>query len=257
MQTGQSYNLKRLREAVRPVRLHWFPRLGSTNDQAAAMRRRHELFAPALVLAGTQIAGRGRGSNRWWSSAGSVTATLVFPVQERFLPHQLPLIIGLALRNAAAGITGNQEIELKWPNDLVYRGQKVAGLLCERVQRADLIGIGLNVNLAPATVPTQLREKIVSLSQIAGRSFDKTGVLSEIVRQLLPVLSRRDEYPFPAVLREYDRHHALRGRRVSVTVSHDIRPIEGTCQGLDGLGRLLVRDQSNEFHIVTGQVQVR
>jgi biotin-(acetyl-CoA carboxylase) ligase len=78
------------------------------------------------------------------------------------------------------------------------------------------------------------------------------------VKRIYPVLSRRDEHPFPAVLREYDRHHALRGRRVSVTVHGDARPIRGTCQGLDGVGRLLVRDRARrQFHIVAGHVQVR
>jgi biotin-(acetyl-CoA carboxylase) ligase len=101
------------------------------------------------------------------------------------------------------------------------------------------------------------------MSQIAGRNFDKTAVLSDVVRRVHAVLSRRDEYPFGQVLREYNLHHALRGRRVSVTVNRGL--IRGTCTGLDNLGRLLVRDEGpvgrrgavSHHRIVAGHVQVR
>ncbi len=62
-------------------------------------------------------------------------------------PHQLPLLAGLAVRNAAAELSGDDGIDLKWPNDLLYGGKKLGGLLCERIHKADLIGLGLNVNL--------------------------------------------------------------------------------------------------------------
>src|SRR5436309_1660093 len=57
-----SFDLARLRVGIKPFKLHWFPRLRSTNDHAAELRRRKELFAPAAVLTGRQLAGRGRGT---------------------------------------------------------------------------------------------------------------------------------------------------------------------------------------------------
>lgn len=252
------YNLAQLRAALRPVRVHWFARVGSTNDTAARMRRARNLFAPALVLTGAQVRGRGRGGSAWWSSGGCVTATLASAAQGRFAPHQLPLLVGLALRNAVADVTGQPAIELKWPNDLLYRGRKLAGVLCERVDGIDLIGIGLNVNLDPGDVPAALRLRITSLAQLTGREFDKTQVLSDVVRRVHLALSRRDEYPFGQVLQEYDLHHALRGRRVTVTVDREI--IRGTCTGLDGKGLLLVRDDRRRgvsHRIVAGHVQMR
>src|SRR5947207_10623919 len=62
-----SFDLSRLRREIKPFKLHWFPRLRSTNDHAAALRERGELYAPAVVVSGHQMAGRGRGGNsRWW-----------------------------------------------------------------------------------------------------------------------------------------------------------------------------------------------
>src|SRR4051794_32360034 len=154
---ASSFQLARLRVGIKPFRLHWFPTLGSTNDHAAALRRRGTLFAPAVVLTGRQTAGRGRGDHAWWSGRGCLTVTFVLPVDDQTAPHHVPLIAGLAARNAAAELTGNDGIQLKWPNDLLFNGRKLAGLLCERVEKAALVGLGLNVNVAPRAAPPHLR----------------------------------------------------------------------------------------------------
>src|SRR4029453_4913946 len=114
-----SFHLAKLRQELRPFRLHWYPVLNSTNDHAATLRKRGKLFAPAVILTGRQIAGRGRGTNSWWSGGGALTLTFVFPVEEHLSPYQVPLLAGLAVRDAAAELTGERRIALKWPNDVV------------------------------------------------------------------------------------------------------------------------------------------
>ncbi|HZO19612.1 MAG TPA: biotin--[acetyl-CoA-carboxylase] ligase, partial [Gemmatimonadaceae bacterium] len=193
---ASSFNLSALRAHIKPFRLHWFPRLRSTNDHAAILRKRGQLFAPAMVLTGHQLAGRGRGSHTWWSGPGCLTVTFVLPVEEHLSPHQIPLLAGLAVRNAAAEIASEQRIALKWPNDVLYGGRKLAGLLCERVHKADLVGLGLNVNLDPRRALAALRERITSLSAIAGRHFDMTESLATVARHLRATLLHRDERLF-------------------------------------------------------------
>ncbi len=251
-----SFNLDRLRTGVKPFRLHWFSRLRSTNDHAAVLRKRGELFAPAIVLTAHQTAGRGRNTNTWWSGAGTLTVTFVLPIDEQLSPHQLPLIAGLAVRNAAAQLSDNDAIQLKWPNDLLYRGRKLAGLLCERVHKADLVGLGLNINPDPHT-PRNLRDQIISLAEIAGTSaLDKTEVLIAIAKQLHPMLTRRAQQPFAKILREYDQHHALVGKRVTI-LGNGSGSTSGVCQGLDSMGRLLLRSSNGELHrIIAGQVHL-
>src|SRR5439155_13764514 len=100
--TESSLDLRRLRELCKPFRVHFFPRLRSTNDHAAVLRKLGKLFAPAMVITARQIAGRGRGSNSWWSGAGCLTVTFVMPVEEHLDAHQVPLVAGLAVRDAAA-----------------------------------------------------------------------------------------------------------------------------------------------------------
>jgi BirA family biotin operon repressor/biotin-[acetyl-CoA-carboxylase] ligase len=250
-----SFDLRRLRREVKPFRLHLFSRLRSTNDHAALLRKRGELFAPSIVLTSHQISGRGRGANSWWSGEGCLTVTFAFAIDKHLAPYHIPLIAGLAVRNAAAELTGNDEIRLKWPNDLLFHGKKLAGLLCERVANADLIGLGMNVNFNQRRIPKSLRPNIVSLGEIAGQSMDLTAVLSSVAKHLHRMLSHRDEQSFAAVVKEYDRHHALLGRRVVVEGSGEDQAISGVCQGLDEMGRLLLKDRRIVHRIIAGHVR--
>ncbi len=247
-----AYSLDRLRTDLKPFRLHWFPRLRSTNDHAAVLRKRDELFAPAVVLTGHQLAGRGRGSNTWWSGRGSLTATFVLPAGEHLAAHHVPLLAGLAVRSAAVELAGTRDVLLKWPNDLLFEGRKLAGLLCERVHNADLIGVGLNVDIDPADVPPKLRPRVTGLNLVSNRPADLTASLIAVARHLHQRLANRDEQRFSAAVKEYDRHHALAGRKVTVTTGDGT--VSGICQGLDAAGRLLVRDRRTTHHLIAGHV---
>jgi BirA family transcriptional regulator, biotin operon repressor / biotin---[acetyl-CoA-carboxylase] ligase len=245
------------RKALRPFRLHWFPTLRSTNDHAAVMRRAGELYAPAVVLTGRQTAGRGRGAHAWWSGPGCLTVTFVLPVDQQLLPHQIPLLAGLAVRNAAAELSGSAAVALKWPNDLLFKGRKLGGLLCERIDKADLVGLGLNVNLDPAAAPRDLRATVASLAEVRGEPVDMTHALATVASHLHRLWSRGAGHPFGLLLQEYDAHHALVGRRVSV-VDNGARPVSGRCEGLDEMGRLVLRaPRGGKLHrVVCGHVQM-
>lgn len=255
--SANSFDLNELRRALKPFRLHWFSRLRSTNDHAAALRKQGKLFAPAVVLTSKQIAGRGRGTNTWWSSEGCLTVTFVLAADEHVEPHQLPLVAGLAVRNAAAELTRNNSIQLKWPNDVLFEGKKLAGLLCERVMKADLVGIGLNVNVNPTRAPKVLSSSIASLSSIRGQLFEMTHILITLASHLRQTLARAGGRSFATVLREYDQHHALLGRHVCVTHSPNEPPLCGRCEGLDSIGRLLLRSRGKLHHVISGQVRLR
>src|ERR671913_10624 len=110
------FDRERLRKQLKPFRLHLFARLRSTNDHASRLRRAKKLFAPAIVLASRQLHGRGRGANEWWSSdEGCLTLTFVLSPADHLQPQQVPLIAGLAVRNALQEVSGVESIQLKWP----------------------------------------------------------------------------------------------------------------------------------------------
>jgi len=172
--------------------------------------------------------------------------------------NNLPLAAGLAVRNAAADLAGAPGVQLKWPNDVLYEGRKLAGLLCERVHGADLVGVGLNVNVLPGEAPPALRGRVTSLAEVAGRAFDMTDVLARVAGELRATLGRLAEAPFAALLEEYDRHHALVGRDVRITkaTATDAGVLAGRCTGLDHMGRLLVRAGRQTHAVLTGHVEM-
>ncbi|MDB5296926.1 MAG: biotin/acetyl-CoA-carboxylase ligase, partial [Phycisphaerales bacterium] len=201
------------------------------------------------------------GAHRWWSGGGGLTVTFVLPADDDALaPHFVPLLAGLAVRRAAVRLLGGDPpggsaVQLKWPNDLQIAGRKLGGLLCERVRRADLIGLGLNVNVDPADAPDDLRDRVTSLRVAAGRPLDMTDVLAAVAAELREVFHRLPEKPLPALLQEYAEHHALTGRKVTVLdAGGDGRAVSGRCEGLDDTGRLLLRDRTTLHRVIAGQV---
>jgi BirA family biotin operon repressor/biotin-[acetyl-CoA-carboxylase] ligase len=220
------------------------------------MRRQGKLFAPAVVVAGRQTAGRGRGANSWWSDSSAITATFVLAADEHLPAGELPLIAGLAVRDAAAELTGEAHIQLKWPNDVVLDERKLAGLLCERVSKVDLIGVGLNVNLDPADAPPILRHTVTSLLAISGRLTDRTQALLVIASHLRQAVLRRRRQPFGQFMRDYQRHHALLGRKVSVGADSASPPVIGRVEGIDSQARLLLRNGTMLHRVVAGHVTV-
>jgi BirA family transcriptional regulator, biotin operon repressor / biotin---[acetyl-CoA-carboxylase] ligase len=182
--------------------------------------------------------------------------TFVFPVEEHLSPHQVPLLAGLAVRDAAAELLDDAAVSLKWPNDVLYGGKKVAGLLCERVSKADLIGVGVNVNNDPTKAPAALRRQIASLSAIAGRAVDINAVLIALAAHLHRAMSRRGDRLFVETLNRYDQHHALVGRKVSVVEAGSGRVVSGRCAGLDSNGRLVLRNGKKTHPVIAGQVRM-
>ena len=255
-----AFNLDRLRESLHPFRLHFFTRLRSTNDHAARMRREKRLYAPSIVLAASQSAGRGRGGNNWWSGRGSLTVTFVLPTDPDVPPHRVPLIAGLAVRRGVCGATGEDatlsDVKLKWPNDLWHRDLKIAGLLCERVDGVDFVGLGLNVNPAIDDIPSSLRPHVTSLAAFTGRTFPLGGVLTAIASEMRALLLERAYGSYAALLREYELSHALHGRRISVHEPGETRPTAGDCVGLDAEGRLRLRVGDAVRSITAGTVRL-
>ncbi|HEX8323184.1 MAG TPA: biotin--[acetyl-CoA-carboxylase] ligase [Tepidisphaeraceae bacterium] len=254
--SSNAFQLSSLRERLKPFRLYFYTRLRSTNDHAAVMRRARKLYAPAIVLAASQTAGRGRGSNTWWSGRGSLTVTFCLPTDDRLPPHHVPLLAGWAVREACIGLTGVDRIQMKWPNDLWHDGLKLSGLLCERLDGVDLVGVGLNVNVQTADIPGSLRHRVTGLQAIAGRTLAMNDVVAALAGSVDRWLLKRTGETFAALLGQYDRAHALHGRSVRVTEPGEGVPVAGDVRGLDAEGRLLLQTPGGMVRIVAGHVDL-
>ncbi len=242
----------RLAAEIKPFSLCYLATVGSTNTYAATMRRQGKLFAPSIILTSRQTAGRGRGSNRWHAPRGVLTATLVVPAHESIPPHQIPLVAGVAVREAVAqlGATG---VGLKWPNDLWHDDMKLAGLLCERVDGVDLIGVGINVCVDPASLSPVLANQFTSLDRILGKSISMDQTMIAIAAQIAGHLLQ-DKLPVRSMLQQFSRHDVLIGRRIRVSDGTSV--IEGTGAGIDAVGRLIVMTGGVGRAVLSGNVSL-
>lgn len=147
----------------------------STNDHLKRNIASLEADFPLMVSAAAQSAGRGR-ENRGWSSPENlgIYATFGFVLPDKRALALLSLAAGAAVTGMLESWSGGS-FALKWPNDVLAAGKKIAGILCETVVKGErivcLVGIGINVNQRPEDFPPELRQRAASLRLLTGREW--------------------------------------------------------------------------------------
>jgi BirA family biotin operon repressor/biotin-[acetyl-CoA-carboxylase] ligase len=139
----------------------------------------------ALVAAEVQTAGRGRLGRRWLAPAGtSLLCSLQLrpAVAQEHLP-ELTVVVAHACVEAIAALTG-LEPELKFPNDVLIGGRKVAGILAEAREERLVLGLGVNVNVPEAELPQEVDRAATSLLVETGRELDRAELLVELLDRL-------------------------------------------------------------------------
>jgi len=228
-----------------------FAAVGSTNDVAAA------LPVGSVVVADQQTAGRGRRGHTWFSPprAGLYVSVVLAPAAARVDPPRATMLLTLAAGVAIAeGIEAASGLAtaLKWPNDVVAGGRKLAGILAEG--RGDLVVLGYGINVMAAAFPPELRDCATSVESEVGREVDRDLVLDET----LAALSRRyDDLVdgrFDAIL---DAWRARAPRAVGAKVSWIAQGVarSGVTCGIDDHGALLVRVDDGVERIISGEIQ--
>src|SRR5687768_7577863 len=116
------FDLDRIAASGLIATIDYHDTLGSTNDWALELGAREEMKLPVLVLTENQLAGRGRGANRWSAGTGAVTFSLILEASSDQLPiHRWPqvaLTAGLAVRDALQTLAAGADMRVKWPNDV-------------------------------------------------------------------------------------------------------------------------------------------
>jgi BirA family biotin operon repressor/biotin-[acetyl-CoA-carboxylase] ligase len=227
-------DIERLRREFPARQIDYYPVVDST------MRAAVGLEPGSVVLAGQQTDGQGRHGRRWHSepASGIYCSIVLKPVPA------LTLALGLATADAIKRATG-MVCDLRWPNDVMLAGKKVAGILV----RNAIAGIGINVN--HTSFPAELASEATSLRLHTGAPVSSTGILLH----LLPAIDAFVELDKDTILRLFARASTYAaGRRVTVAQPDGI--IEGTTTGLDPAGFLMVRkDDGTDTLIVAGGVR--
>jgi BirA family biotin operon repressor/biotin-[acetyl-CoA-carboxylase] ligase len=238
------------------VEVEVVPETGSTN--ADLLARAPTLQAPLLLIAENQTAGRGRAGRSWLSSAGgSLTFSLAWKFDHG--PQQLaglPLAVGVALAETLARL--GVQVQLKWPNDLLKDGDKLAGILIE-TQGAPgggtwaVIGIGLNL-VMPDELEQRIGRPVAALPWLA--RMERDALMAALLDGLAAALREFANGGFTPFAARWNLLHAWQGANVTIvdrgTVLH-----EGVAAGVDDAGRLLLDGAGGRSALVAGDVSLR
>jgi BirA family biotin operon repressor/biotin-[acetyl-CoA-carboxylase] ligase len=216
--------------------VYWKEETDSTNLDARAGK------PGDVFVADFQRAGRGRLDHVWLAAKGAnltFSAVLATAGREAADVATLPLVVGLAVVRAATALLPEaaDTVRLKWPNDVLIAGRKLAGILCERDGEQIIAGIGLNVN--QTDFPPEIAARATSLAVSAGRPFRREEVLARVLDELDACHARWCESGFAALHPELTAIDALKGRTVSIRQTDtDTTPVVGRCGGIRADGTL-------------------
>jgi BirA family biotin operon repressor/biotin-[acetyl-CoA-carboxylase] ligase len=202
-----------------------------------------------VVVADSQAAGRGRRGRAWLDEPGaSLLASIV--MRPRLAPARLPglsLAAGVAVAEAltrAAGVTPR----LKWPNDVLVNGRKIAGILLEsrfgaETERATTI-LGIGVNLTQRVFPADLVQRATSLWLVSGRRVDRDALLTALLDTLVDWRKRLERQGFAPVRERWRALADTLGKVVSVD------GVRGLAVDVDATGALVVDDSDGRRRLV-------
>lgn len=232
-----------------------FEETNSTNDVAEKLAR-DGVREGVVVFAEAQTRGRGRLGRKWISPShkGLWFSILLRPNLHPQETTQLTVISATALRRAIKSVC-NLNAEIKWPNDILIGGKKVAGILTEMSAEMDrvrhvILGIGVDVNLDAAEFPAELRKIATSLKIESDEEISRAELAVEILRELDFDYARICAGKFSEVADEWESACATIGKNVSVHVGD--RNFRGRAESLDDDGALLVRTEHGLLERVIG-----
>jgi BirA family biotin operon repressor/biotin-[acetyl-CoA-carboxylase] ligase len=246
--------------AARLDQLEVFPEIDSTNSyllqQHAPAAGKHR-----VAIADHQTAGRGRQDREWISAPGSsLCLSLAYTFSAR--PDNLPgltLAIGVAAVNALRD-TGVDDVNLKWPNDIVARDGKLGGMLAEAQFRGDenatvVAGIGLNIDLPVTLVQdnaSRWSQRATDLNSLVATPPSREVVSGALIDHVVEALRIFETSGFSPFIDSWRRHDWLCGRRITVEQTNG--SVGGTACGVGDDGALLLQYGEKIIRIISGSI---
>ena len=248
--------------ASRMAELEVFPEIESTNAYLMAQSA-PDAGMHRVAIAHHQTAGRGRGENQWLSAPGaSLCLSIAHTFRER--PDKLAaltLAIGVAAARAL-GDSGIDDVQLKWPNDIVSGDGKLGGILVEThhgSQRTASVVIGIGINLE---LPAEILDSVDStwanaptdLRSVLGRCVAREPLSAAMIDHVVDALLIFEGRGLDAFAASWSERDWLRGR--DVTVQRPGRPVRGTALGIDTDGALIVQEAATTTRVISGSILV-
>ena len=230
----------------------------STQDIAAELARGGEPEG-LVVIADTQTRGRGRKGRSWISTpgAGICLSIILRPGLKPSQIAQIPLVAGVAAARAIRAVTGLKP-DIKWPNDILVGGKKVAGILTEMSCELDhinhvILGIGINVNTLKSDLPESIRDIATSLCAECGHNISRVALVQRFLNELESLYRSYQADGFVSIRQEWKSLSNTIGSQVEITDGG--KRLTGEVLDIDGDGFLLLKTDAGSIErIVAGDV---
>jgi BirA family biotin operon repressor/biotin-[acetyl-CoA-carboxylase] ligase len=239
------------------VNIRKYDALDSTNEEARRLAEAGEA-GPLWISAREQSAGRGRRGREWVSQAGNLFATLLLrPQRPPDQCAQLSFVAALAVGDVVAGLAPSARVALKWPNDVLLDGKKVAGMLLESSgakARVDWLAVGIGINLA--NFPDGVEFPATSLAAVTGRAPDADEALSRLAGRWDAWYETWMNSGFQPIRDGWLARASGLGERVNARLAN--REVQGVFEGLADDGALILRETGGkQTRIAAGEVFFR
>jgi BirA family biotin operon repressor/biotin-[acetyl-CoA-carboxylase] ligase len=242
-------------------RLEYLKTTSSTNADAFNLAEAGAVEG-TVVLSDSQSAGKGR-RGRVWSSPAGVNLYCSIVLRPTVMPHEAPQLTFLSAVAVARAIELTTKLtpEIKWPNDLLISGKKVAGLLNEMSAETDginfvILGVGVNINMTADQFPLDLRQPATSLLLESGCNIDRSHFTSTMLNELDRLYTDFLEQGFGPIREEWQLRCNAKGRRLLVSDS-GTECSAGLFAGIDSDGALLLLSDDDVLHRIScGDVRV-
>lgn len=240
-------------------RVRYFPVVESTNTLALAMGK-EGADAGTVLVAETQSGGRGRLGKSWCSPPGTGLYCTVLLRPAIPLPQlaRLTIAAGLAAAMAIDEVSGLVSA-IKWPNDVLVQGRKVAGILTEcdlTSGREPLVALGVGINLSTERIqfPQEIHDRATSLLLASGKRVGKGVMLAALLRRIERVIFRLEQGDFGGILDEWRAKDATIGKWLTWLAISGLT-VHGVSLGPDHEGNLVIRDSAGERHqVLSGDI---
>jgi len=243
-----------------PAEIHYLPKLDSTNKQAGVLAA---AGAPegTMVVADTQLQGKGRKGRPWFSPEGTgVYLSLI--LRPAMPPSKAPvvtLMAGVAVAETLLCLT-ELDAKIKWPNDILVNNRKIAGILTEISTDMDsvgyiIVGIGMNVNTTRESFQAEGHTEATSILMETGAPFPRIKVIKTFLNFFETYYTTLQTEGFEPILKRWKGLAGMMGRKIRVAMVGDV--VTGTAVDIDREGVLILRDDKGEYHrIVSGDVEL-
>jgi BirA family biotin operon repressor/biotin-[acetyl-CoA-carboxylase] ligase len=227
----------------------------STNDVADKLGR-DGVPEGIVVFAESQTRGRGRLGRSWFSPPGKGLwfSVVLRPEMRPQAATQMTVAAAISTVRAIAR-HADISVEIKWPNDVLVSGKKLAGILTEMSAELDrikymVLGLGVDVNLSRDELPMDIRSAATSLRIETGKLWRRADLAAAILAELDHDYDRIRAGRFPEIAEEWERRCSTLGRQVAIRIGE--RVVEGRAESLDDDGALLLRTEYGHLERIVG-----